>query len=253
VPVFVDRGGVNGMIAVEKNKRYVLVMDADVDDRFHTCMLLQRFGYNIFTAHTAEEAIEFMTVAPPSAVVADAGPGGSLLLSWITKDPRFLDIPLILLSTAPDAELKSRARIGEFAACLQKPPKAEEFYRIVQTVIEKGPRRNLRIATHLALKIEDGLGRCDGRVTVLSEYGMFYRTLQPRPVQSIIPAVLALKSKLVQLEAVVLYTTSFDEGPFKEPGMGMKFVKISRADRDLIATFMLEQLEEGIIRQPSRQ
>jgi CheY-like chemotaxis protein len=241
------------MIAAEKNKRYILVMDADVDDRFHTCMLLQRFGYNIFTAHTAEEAIEFMTVAPPSAVVTDAGPGGSLLLSWITKDPRFLDIPIILISKSPDAGLESRARIGEFAASLQKPLNVEEFYRVVQTVIEKGPRRNLRIVTHLTLKLEDGLGGGEGHVTVLSEYGMFYRTLDPRPVNARIPAVLELKCRLIQLEAVVLYTTSFDEGPFKEPGMGMKFVKISRADRDLIATFMLEQLEEGIVRQRSHK
>ena len=171
----------NSSHAAEKNKRYVLVVDANIDDRFHTCMLLQQFNFNIFTAHTAGEAIEFMTVAPPSAVVADAGQNGLTLLSWITKDPRFLDVPLILLSSAPDATLEGRAQKGEFAACLRKPLNVEEFYRIVQVVIEKGPRRNIRIATYLSAKLGDELGGGEGYVTVLSEHGMFFRTLEPRP------------------------------------------------------------------------
>jgi CheY-like chemotaxis protein len=233
----------------DKNKRYVLVVDSNIDDRFYTCMLLQRFGCSIFTANTSDDAIEFMTVAPPSAIVADAGLNGQTLLSWITKDPRFLDVPLILLFSSPDAALEDRARKEECAAYLHKPLKVEEFYRIVQTVIEKGPRRNLRIATHLQVKLEDGLTGSEGYVTVLSEYGMFFRTLEPRPIGARIPVAFKIRNRIVQLEAIVLYATTFDDGPFNEPGMGMKFVKISRADRDLIATFMLEQLEEGIVRQ----
>jgi hypothetical protein len=71
----------------------------------------------------------------------------------------------------------------------------------------------------------------------------------PHPINTIIPAVFEINGRLVKLDTVVLYTTNFDEGPFKEPGMGMKFVKISRADRNRIAIFILEQLEEGIVRQ----
>ena len=137
----------------EKNKRYVLVLDAVVEDCFSTCMLLQRFDCNVFTARTAGEAVEYMTVAAPSAVVADAGSGGTALLSWITKDPRFVDVPLILLSSSPNVDLEQRARRGEFAAYLRKPLKVVELYRVVQTVIEKGPRRNLRISTHLTVRL----------------------------------------------------------------------------------------------------
>ncbi len=237
-----------GLDLADRNKRYLLVVAADTDDRFYTCMLLQRFGYNAFSASTAEEAVEFMTVAAPSAIIADAGSVGSALLSWITKDPRFLDVPLILLSSLDDAALEKRARFGEFAAYLRKPLNADDFYRVVQSVIEKSPRRNLRVATRLIVKLEDGLGNSEGYATVLSEYGMFFRTLELRPVHARIPVVLELKGKLIKLEAVVLYATTFDAGPFKEPGLGMKFVKISREDRNLIAAFILEQIEEGMPR-----
>jgi CheY-like chemotaxis protein len=237
------------MNTAEKTKRYVLVLDTIVEDRFYTCMLLQRFGYNIFTAHTADEAIDYMTVETPSAVVADAVSAGATLLSRITKDPRFLDVPLILLSSAPDKDLEQRARRGEFAAYLGKPLKVEEFYRVVQVVIEKGPRRNIRVSTYLTVRLEDARGGREGCITVLSEYGMFFRTLDPLPVNTIVPAVFEVNGRLIKLDAIVLYTTNFDEGPFKEPGMGMKFLKISREDRNLIAAFILEQLEEGMVRQ----
>src|SRR4030067_272431 len=132
----------------EKKRRYVLVVDSNVDDRFAMSMMLQRLSYNICTARTVEEAIEFMCVAPPSGILAEAGPTGSGLLARIKKDPRFSDVPLILLS-APDRALEERARKGEFAACLRKPVDVEELYRAVESVIEKGLRRNLRIATKL--------------------------------------------------------------------------------------------------------
>jgi CheY-like chemotaxis protein len=235
----------NGM---NKSKRYVLVLDANVGDLFYTCMLLQRFGYYIFTAHTAQEAIEYMTAAMPSAVVADAGSGGITLLSWITKNPRFLDVPLILLSSSPDTDLEARARREEYAAHLGKPLKVEEFYRVIQMVIEKGSRKNLRIATHLNVRLDDGQGGSEGFATELSEFGMFFRTLESRPVHSRIPVVLAIKGRQIKLEAVVLYTTRFDEGPLKEYGMGLKFMNISPDDREVIAAYMLEQLEEGIKR-----
>ncbi len=230
----------------EKNKRYVLVLDPDVNDRFTTCMLLQRFGCNIFTAGSVNEAVDFMTVAPPSAVVADRALDETHLVSRISQDPRFLDVPIILLTSTPDAALEKRRRIGEIAAVLKKPLDVPEFYRIVQTVIEKGPRRNIRIKTHLVVRLEDGQSGSVGDVTVLSEHGMFLRTLDPRPANTRIPVGLEIKGKLIKLEAVVLYTTTFDDGPFKEPGMGMKFTKISREDRNLIAAFILEQIEKAI-------
>ncbi|MCK9418792.1 MAG: response regulator [Nitrospirae bacterium] len=234
------------------SKQYILVVDADVNDRFYTCMLLQRFGYDVFSARTAEEAIEFITVSPPTAILADADLNGSTMFSWLSKDPRFFDIPLVLLSWWPNPALEARANKGGFAAYLRKPNNVEEFYQIVQIAIEKGPRRNLRIATRLMARLEDGQDKSEGFVTVLSEYGMFFMTLDPRPVNAKIPLSFTMKDSLIKVEAVVLYTVSFDDGPYKEPGMGLKFVKISRADRSLIANFMLEWIQDGASKQSAQ-
>ncbi len=47
---------------------------------------------------------------------------------------------------------------------------------------------------------------------------------------------------MISLEAVVLYSCSSGEGPFREQGMGMKFVKISPQDRALIKAYILEEV-----------
>ena len=53
--------------------------------------------------------------------------------------------------------------------------------------------------------------------------------------------------RTVRLEAKVLYTVSFEDGPFREPGIGMKIVKIGPEDSALIKAFILDQISEGII------
>lgn len=238
-----------GVSADEKNKQYLLVVDSNFNDRLSTCMLLLRFGRNIFTANTAEEAIKFMSAATPVAVLADADLTGPALLSRVKNDFRFSDIPLILLSSSPNAVMEDRARKGEFAAYLKKPLNVEEFYRVVQSVIEKGPRRKVRIATNIAAIVEDGRGGSKGYVTNLSEDGLFFRSIELRPLNTRMSVSFEIKGRVIKLEALVHHITTFEEGPLKEPGMGLKFVTISPENRDLIKAFILEKITEGMVQQ----
>ena len=238
-----------GVNTGEKTKKHILVVDANAVDRFSTCILLQRFGYYIFTASTPEDAVEFMSVSRPSAIVADAGKAVLHLLSGIKKDPRFSNIPLILLSSSDTALEDHRNRGGRIAAYLRKPIRVEEFYWILQSVIEKMQRRNIRIPTHLAAALEDKFAADSGFVSDLSEKGMFFHSLEPRPLNTHIPISVEILGRTILLEAVVLYRTFAEEGSFHKPGMGMKFEKISPMDRDLIKTFILDQVREGLSRQ----
>ncbi len=228
--------------------RFVLIIDASVDDRFVTGMLLQRFGYTICSAHTPEEAVEFMYVAPPAAVVSEGGAAGASLLDRIKQDAHFTDVPVIILESSPDPILEARARRGDIAACLRKPVDAEALFRAVQNSVERTPRQNIRITTYLKARLGDDLPGAEGYVTVLSEHGLFFRTLEPRPEQARMPVSVERTGRTITLEAQALYSSSFDEGPFKEPGMGMKFTKISDDARALIRGFILEQIEAGIVR-----
>lgn len=230
------------MSEAQNKKRYFLIVDSNIDDRFRTSLLLQQFGYNICTAHTAEEAIEFTCVAPPAAIIAEGGQVGAALLARLKKSPCVPDVPVVLLSASPHP-----VGTGECTAVLGKPVDPEAFYQTIQAIVEKTPRRNIRTATYLAARLEDESGS-EGYVTVLSEYGMFFRTLEPRPRNARLKVSFDIRGRTIRLEAVVLYCYAFDEGPFKEPGLGMKFEKINAEDRNLIKAFILEQVENGISR-----
>lgn len=234
------------MDAVEQNRRYILVVEPEDEDLFQTCMLLKRFGHTVMAARSGEKALEFMIVSPPAAIVADPAAGVSTFLSELRQDPRFYDVPLVLLSWWPNVSQEEGRQKGDFSAYLRKPIEVLPFYNAVEAAVAKGPRRNIRIMTQVPVTLEDGLDGGEGLASTLSEYGLFFRTFVPRQVGALIPAIVRIKNALIHLEAEVLYVIPFEEGPFQEPGMGMKFVKISRTDRELIADFIIEEFEKGL-------
>ena len=214
----------------ESRNYYILIVDKDVDDRFQISMMLQRFGQNICTASLASEAIDFMHVAPPAIIVAEALAGIDLV-SRLKKDARFSNIPIITLTKVPDLDIDFRLRKGGFAACLTMPLNAEKFFEAIQSALKKNVRKNIRIQTCLLARLDRAE---EGIVSVLSESGMFFPTEEARPLNTVVPVILEIGDRTINLEAVVLYGVTSDTSPFKEPGMGMKFVKISDEDRAFI-------------------
>lgn len=241
----------DGVNPETRKKKYILIVEKSVDDRFQTSMLLQRFGYNTFGTGVAAEAVDFMFVAPPVAIIAEAGPTSASLVYRLKKSPGFTDIPIIILLAAPDPSLEERVKRGEYAGLVKKPVNAEELYQVVQAVIEKTPRKNIRIYTRLCAAIEDSYA-CDKEiVTVLSEYGMFVQTPEPRSISKIFPVSFEIKERTIRVEAVVLYTTENEGGPFREAGMGLKFTKINPEDSALIKAYILEGVQENLIHKDS--
>jgi response regulator RpfG family c-di-GMP phosphodiesterase len=225
------------MNTTDNNNVYLLVVDFNVDDRFFTSMLLQRYGYNICTASSTTEAISFMHVTPPSVIVAESSIGVGLV-SRLKKDVRFSNIPIIVLAKASDLDLDLRLRRGEFAACLIKPLDADKFHQAVQAALAMTHRKNIRIATSLLARLDRAE---EGIVSVLSENGMFFPTEEPRELNTVVKVDLEIGDKTVKLEALVLYSFEVETSPFKEAGMGLKFVKISPEDQAFIKSYILEQ------------
>lgn len=235
----------NGQAVVSGQMRYLLVVDSDWSDRFTLSMLLQRFGYTVASTSCAKEGVEYLCVAQAEAVFAEVGEAGTELIERLKKDARFQDVPIIIVSKSHDLGMEARLQRGELAGLLRTPVDPNEVYRVVQKVIEKGRRSNIRIETAIKAVLHDGPGRRDGFVTVLSQLGMFFRTLDPLPVNAQVAVDVSLWDRSVRVEAEVLYVVTFEEGPFCEPGMGMKFLKIEAQGSSLIKAFIDEQIGMG--------
>ena len=235
-----------GDAAATKKKRFILVVDNSHRDASFTGILLQNLGYNTTTVRSGEEALEFISVAVPALVVSELvlpGMNGTDLLDHILKEDD--SIPVIIQTKLSDVEDEDLCRRAGCAGCLNKPVQPGELYRAVQQALEPTPRLNIRIPTFLNASIE-GSSSPGEFVTVLSDAGLFLKTLEPRQVGSNHTVTFLLDKRVIRVDAVVLYAYRFEEHPQKDPGMGMKFLNLLPVDKDWIQNYIREHVTPGI-------
>jgi len=236
----------------DRPNRYLLVVDSNIRDLFTATMLLQRFSYPVCTARNARQALEMISVAIPALMITDmALPDmtGLELLRLVGHDPRTFSVPVMLVQPTTDMIVdKHCIEIGGAIACLTKPLKVEELYRAVQAAIEPTPRAHIRVPTqlpvalnHTALDISEG--EC---VTQLSEQGMYVRMRKPLSRSKKVSVGIGLGGRTISAEAEVLYHHRFEEAPFKDDGMALKFVTMAPDDRAFIQAYVRDAMTRGL-------
>jgi len=231
-----------------KKKRFILVVDNSHRDASYTGILLQNFGYNSAMMRSGEEALEFIETAIPALVITELvlpGMNGIDLFERISRDPSQTAIPVIIQTRFTDLEVEDRCRRAGCAGCLNKPVQTFELYRAVQQALEPTPRQNIRIPVNLNASLE-GESSEAVFVTMISDSGLFVRTLDPHLAGSKHTVSFLLEERIIRVDAVVLYAYDFEDGPQKEPGMGMKFLNLSPIDKDVIQNYIRENISPGI-------
>jgi CheY-like chemotaxis protein len=243
---------------MDREIRTILLVDGSASILFYLGMLLRRLEYKVETARNAEDALRMMENAVPSIVVTETSlpnMSGINLLKHIKNTPLFKTVPVVMLTSENDPGLLDTCTRLGCAAYLSKPVEPDVLYRTLQSVSESIPRENIRLNTSLKVIVGDGTAMGGAArieyATALSEGGLYVRTLYPQPQNALTPIRIFLPQKEITAKAVVLYSFTMAGGPFKEPGMGMKFVEISNADRNEIRSFIKEQLIGDIAPQGS--
>ena len=234
-----------------RKSRFLLVVDSNANDLIYVSMLLQRFEYNICTAKTGVEAVELSSVSVPSLIIADmdlSDMKGLELIKRLKREQRTANIRVIVKIVKHTSEKERLCVLAGAFACIRNPVQAEDLYRAVQAAIESTPRKTIRIPTHLPVSVNNvQLDTGEGEfVSVLSENGMFIRTLKPYQPKSSVNVQITLKDHSIKLESVVLYCHKFEEGLYREPGMGLQFTRIAFRDQSIIQQFIIEEINRGI-------
>ncbi len=234
--------------------RTILIVDGSVAMLFDLGMLLRRLEYRVDTARSAEDALSKMEKTQPSIVVTEIalpGMNGINLLKRMKDNPALKPVPVIVLTSESDERMRDACLSRGCAAFLARPVDPGELYRTIQSVSESIPRANIRIKTSLKVIIGDGTPMGGAERTesaiALSEGGMYVRTLYPQPQKAVTPVRIVLPEREIRAKAVVLYSYATATGPYKEPGMGMKFVELSEADREAIKLFIKGQVTRDIM------
>lgn len=233
-----------------KPGRFILVVTSSTDDLFSISMLLQRFTYQVCTAQTAKQAIDIIAVAQPTLVITDLvlpDMSGLDILRNVKGDVRTL--PMLLLLPGPDTHVETRqVEIGGGVLCLTKPVQTEDLYRAVQAVVEATPRAHLRIPAMLPVSVNKVLlDAAKGEYIMnISENGVFVRTLKPFRRNERVAIELHINGRPVSADAVVVYSRRTGEGPFRDPGMAVRFTVIASEMRENIRKFIHDEVTRGI-------
>ena len=238
---------------MDRDDRIILAVDSSPSVLFYLGMLLNRLGYRVLSSRSAEEALRIMEGNLPTLLLTELSlprMNGMAFLMQVKENPQFKAVPVVVLTSGSDRGIEDTCLRAGCAAFLNKPVQPDVLYRAIQSASESVPRQHIRLSTSLKVTVDDGgfLGESKRieYATAISEGGIYIRSLYPQPAQTLVSVTIGMKDREVRVKAVVLYTYSIGEGPFKEPGMGMKFTEIAGEDRTLIREYIEEQLTRDI-------
>jgi CheY-like chemotaxis protein len=239
-----------------RKSRYILVVEGNTSDLFYTAMLLQRFSYPVCTARNARQALDMVSVAMPALVIADSdlpGMTGMDLMRVLGSNTYTFSIPVIVLlppGGAGPAEKQDVELGGAFL--LRKPVAIEDLYRSVQAAMEPRPRSTIRVETVLPVAVNNtALDSERGECAInLSAQGIYIRTFKHYRPGEHVAVQITLDGHTINAEGTVLYTFRKDDSPLAEPGMAVKFTKMTGEDRELIRRFVHDRVTKGIVEQP---
>ena len=237
-----------------RKERLLIVVDGEASQLYYTGILLQRLAYTIYTAKTAEEALEIMSITVPSLILTELSlpkMSGMEFLRQVKRQPGTKTVPVIVYTSQMDTTQRDACQGEGCAAFLTKPIDPDTLYAAIQKVTEPTPRNFVRLAIRLKVIVGEETTRTpspDESITALSESGMYISTSHPRKVGTRLPMTILLNNAGIRVEGNVLYSFEPGAGPLRTPGMGIKFERIQPEDLDLIRTFIKEQLTQNIVR-----
>ncbi len=243
---------------VETTQQLILVVDNKPMIQFYASLFLQRLNYHVIMTKTAEDALTFLAISIPWAIVADVElpkMSGLDLLKRVKLDRRTRDIPFIIYTSNNDPKVKQHCDEAGCAAYLSQAASLDELYVTIQKTTEKKPRCFVRLTTYLDVVIGESLpGENSGRhdyITALSEKGMFVSTNRPLTLGSVHTFTFFLPTSpgwLFMIEGEIIYDHMKNDCN-KQPGVGVKFLKIETSARELIRNFIKESLMDGVVKQ----
>jgi uncharacterized protein (TIGR02266 family) len=225
----------------------VLVIDGKVKRQFHTSMHLQRMNYDVIMARTAEDALPFLELTVPLAVITNYDlpvMNGLGLLQYLKGDERTRNVPVIIYTSNQSPDVEKACKEHGCAGFLRHPCGLDELYATVQRAAGGRTRKFVRLATRLEVDIENVEGDRMDFISNLSEDGMFVSTTAPLPHGSIHTFVFYLPNApgwVVRVQGQVLHMHP-GSGPRMRQGMGVKFQKIGDTEREFLRGFIKNEM-----------
>lgn len=228
------------------NRKKVLVIGKDRGGNLRIALLLKRLDYDVFVT-TAFTDIFKATGGEIPDLILFAGMPQEVLLSCIgavRADGWFSDVKIVIVNEKGRA-LKDVHKTGadgymEITGVLINPA---ELYRTVQRFTETNPRGTPRLRVSLKTRIYSGKATSAPLATMISENGIFVRTMNLLPEGTVVRLSLDLPhARPMVLEGEVIYRVKYNSHRFLEPGMGILFRGMGDYAQEELRSYIEEHL-----------
>lgn len=229
--------------AIPKN---ILVADEDDARSLHAALLVKRLEYNVFVAANGEDLVRITNRIIPHLILLDIRmpfAGWESCLEMLRSDTLLKMIKVISVGDEKDRRpLEDSLKKGA-NAYLARPLRACSLYGTIQKLTETHPRvvPRLRVIFKVTLHAGETVRAC--YATMLSEQGLFIRSVNPLPDGTMLRLSMELPASTpLELEGEVLFTRPLVKDGWIEPGMGVKFIDMNDGVKDGLKRFIEDQL-----------
>ncbi len=123
------------------DSKRILIVDDDAFIRRPLEFILREEGYQPATAADAAEGLRAVEACPPDLIFLDVMMPGKDGLTWcaeLKRDPRYAEIPVVLLSARGQPNDRERALASGAADFMTKPYSPNELKRRVRELLGLG-------------------------------------------------------------------------------------------------------------------
>ena len=212
---------------------------------------LKRFGCQIVTARTGEDALARARALRPDAILLDVvmpGMSGYDVCRALRADDALKTVPVIFVAADPDPAEVSRCG-GD--GCVRKPVTREALLEALRPHVNLAERATPRAPTVLRVRLQDANQRMRKVSSKdLSEGGIFLKTERPLPVGSMVDLRFRLPltegAEDVHLQGEVVRQVEEERGSYLIPGMGIRFVGCEASTRHKVGQFIRSRLAAAV-------
>jgi uncharacterized protein (TIGR02266 family) len=236
-------------------KKSVLVVCGTAAGQMYLGVLLNRMWYAPVLAKSAEEGVQISQHSLFSTVIVDGDLPESELraaLTLLTATPALKGVPVLAFITRGSALSEQRLLALGCSAVLSKPLDPSVVYDELSRLSGQ-PRITPRMAVKMRVDIKEGIPEKTLACTNISEGGLHLRTERPLPEKTVLHLAFTLpqSDRKINVTTEVVRTTALAIRLEGEPGMGLRFVKISEDDLVQIRNFVQLELAGDLEWEPA--
>jgi len=206
---------------------------------------LDRSSFTVTTARSGPEALGAIRSNRPTLVILDLlmpGMDGDEVCTKIKSDPLTNTIPIIMVSSDQDPQLRERCFAAGCDAYVPKPLKRDELLEAIEKTIVIAKRRYPRIPTHILSDAWHGGQYMQLWIHSISKGGIFLEMEPPPLIKDELDVTFSLPGIEEKLKAKVITRW---QGVIREgspPGVGCQFIEIDNNQADIIGDYVNEKL-----------